>query len=237
MAKAAVPPRLEQPGTWEQIFLEEGQVLLTAKAQWPRLWEGSPGLRRVSRYYDHLARQWQKRWEGPLLAQARTRVPEIGRPWTVSLTYQITLFTHQILSLWWEAREDTGERRPKRIRQGDVWLLPQGVPVLPGELFAPLGKSWRKAVLAEVERQIAERLQIGESLFREDWSQRIGPALSNEGFYLTEEGPWLFYPVEAIAPALEEFPTFPLASLLPQEPEEGQDPPEAQEEQAENEIL
>lgn len=237
MAKAVVLPQLEQPGVWEQVFREEGREILTAKAHWPRLCEGSPGLRRVSRYYDHLVKQWQKRWEGPLLTQAKAMVPEGGRPWTVSLRYEITLFTPQVLSLWWEVSEDTGERRPKRIRQGDIWALPQGVPVLPGELFAPLGKSWRKAVLAEVERQIAERLQAGESLFKEDWLQRIGPALSSEGFYLTEEGPWLFYPVESIAPALEDFPTFPLTSLLPPEPEEEQGQPTAQEAQTENKIL
>lgn len=222
MAKSVVQPRLEQPEVWEQIFREEGREILTAKAHWPRLCEDSPGLRRVNRYYDHLARQWQKRWEGPLLTQAKATVPEGGNPWAVSLQYEITLFTPQVLSLWWEVGENTGERRPKRVRQGDIWALPQGVPVLPGELFAPLGKNWRKTVLAEVEKQITNRLQIGESLFKEDWPQRIGPALSSEGFYLTAEGPWLFYPVESIAPALEDFPTFPLASLLPPGPEENQ---------------
>lgn len=233
MAKAVVLPQLDQPGAWEQVFRDGGRELLRATAHWPKLAEDSPGLRRVNRYYDHLSRQWQKRWEGTLLPQARAMVPEGGRPWSVSLTYQITLFTPQILSLWWEVREDTGERRPKRVRQGDIWALPQGVPILPGELFSSVGKGWRKAVLAEVEKQITARLQEGESLFREDWPQRIGPALSSEGFYLTAEGPCLFYPIESIAPALESFPTFSLASLLLPGPEEEQNPPAFQ---AENKI-
>ena len=227
MAKTAVQPRLEQEGIWKQVFQAEGRELLTAEARWPQLAEDSAGLRRINRYYGHLARRWQKRWEGPLLDQAKTAETG-GKPWSVSLGYEITLFTPQVLSLRWEVREDTGERRPRRVRQGAIWVLPQGTPVLPGEIFAPLGKGWRKAVLASVEEQITARLRAGESLFREDWVQGIGRHLSNEGFYLTPEGPWLFYPVESIAPALEGFPTFALSSLLPRQPEEAQNPASGQ---------
>ena len=228
MANGGVQPRLEQEGTWEQIFREEGQTVLTAEARWPRLAEDSHGLRRINRYYDHLVRQWQKRWEGTLLTQAKAAVAEGGRPWSVSLSYEVTLFTPQLLSLWWEVREDTGARRPKRVRQGDIWALPQGTPVLPGEIFPSLGKGWRKAVLAEVGRQITHRLQVGESLFWEDWEQKIGGQPISERLYLTPEGPWLFYPIESIAPALEGFPTFSLSSLLPQGAEGTESPPPSQ---------
>lgn len=233
MAKAVILPQLEQPGAWEQIFREEGLEILAAEANWPRLAEDSSGLRRVNRYYEHLAQQWRARWEGPLLSQAKATVQEKKQPWSASLRYEITLLTPQILSLWWEASEEVGERRPRRVRQGDIWALPQGVPILPGEFFTFLGRSWRKSILEEVDRQIREQLKTGESLFKEDWPQGIARHLSLEGFYLTEEGPCLFYPVESIAPALEGFPAFSLAALLPQGPEEEQNPSIAQ---AENKI-
>lgn len=228
MAKAVILPRLEQAGVWKQAFREDGREILTAEARWPRLAEDSPGLRRINRYYEHLFGLWRKRWEGPLLTRAGAGAREKGAPWSVSLRYEITLFTPQIFSLWWEVGENTGARKPKRVRQGDIWALPQGTPILPGELFAPLGRHWRKAVLAEVERQINARLRVGESLFMEDWPQGIARHLSPEGFYLAEEGPFLFYPMESIAPALEGFPSFSLSSLLPQPSEEGPPPSPAE---------
>lgn len=233
MAKAAVQPAMDRDGVWEQTFREGSREVLILKARWPRLEENSPGSRRINRYYEHLARRWRKRWEGPLLTQAKDLAPDGAKPWSALLSFEITLFTPQVLSLWWEVSEDVGERRPRRVRQGDIWALPQGTPILPGEVFASLGRSWRKSVLSEVDRQIRERLKAGESLFKEDWPQGITRHLSPEGFYLTEEGPRLFYPMETIAPALEGFPTFSLAALLPQGPEEEQTPPTSQ---AENKI-
>lgn len=228
MKKVTAPPRLEQPGTREQTFREKERTLLALNAKWPRLEETSSGIRRVNRYYDALARRWWKRWEGPFLAYAKEEPLSGSRPRSASLTYEVTLFTPQVLSLRWEVVEDPGEGRPRRVRQGDIWALPQGTPILPGEVFAPLGRLWRKTVLEEVGRQINARLQTGESLFREDWPQGIARYLSPEGFYLTGEGPRLFYPVEAIAPAFEGFPDFSLASLLPQgqDQDPGHDPAE-----------
>lgn len=221
MAKAVVQPRLEQAGNWEQAFRDGERELLRAKAQWPRLEEQCPGLRRINRYYVRLSVLWRKRWEGALLTRARTQGVE-GRPWSVSLTYEITLLTPTLFSLWWEVKEDLNESHPHRVRHGDIWAVPQGTPVGPRELFAPLGRSWKKAVLKVVEEQIQSRLQTGEFLFRENWSQALRQYFSEEGFFLTPEGPMLLYPVDTIAPSLEGFPTFSLSSLLPlKAPESG----------------
>lgn len=226
MAKAAIQPQLAQSGIWEQTFRDGARELLRARAQWPQLEAQCPGLRRINRYYTHLFTQWRRRWEGPLLILAKTQGTE-GSPWSVSLTYEVTLLTPTLLSLWWEAKEELGAGRPRQIRRGDIWAIPQGTPVRPSEVFAPLGRGWKTAILNRVEEQILARLQTGEFLFKEDRAKALRHYLSEDGFYLTPEGPVLFYPMETIAPALEGFPSFSLSSLLPQAAPE---PPVSQEE-------
>ncbi len=43
----------------------------------------------------------------------------------------------------------------------------------------------------------------------------VSKRFSPRRFYLTEDGPVVFYPVESVAPAMEGFPSFSLAELLP----------------------
>lgn len=216
MAKTAVQPQLAQSGTWEQTFRDGTRELLRASAQWPQLEAQCPGSRRINRYYTHLFAQWRRRWEGPLLSRAKAQDTE-GKSWSASLSYEVTLLTPTLFSLWWEAAEEVGEGRPRRVRQGDIWAIPQGTPIGPRVFFAPLGRGWKKTVLEAVEDQIQSRLQTGEFLFKENWSQALRQYFSEEGFFLTPEGPMLLYPADTIAPTLEGFPTFSLASLLPEE--------------------
>lgn len=212
MKKAAVELRLGRPGYAEKEFREEGQRLLTVTAKWPRLEGTAPGLKRVDRYYDALAARWLQRWEGSLAEQAKAARPE--RPWSASLDFTVTLFRDGLLSLYLDAVEDVGQRRPRRVRQGDVWALPSGAPLTLRELL-PRRRRWRGAVLEEVRRQIGERVQSGESAFYEDWPALAAKRFSPRRFYLTEGGAVVFYPVESIAPAMEGFPAFPLGGLYP----------------------
>ena len=166
---------------------------------WPRLEGTSPGVKRINRYYDALADRWRRHWE---------REPGLR----AGLTYQVTLLTEELFSLWWEATEDRGERRPRRVRQGDVWRLPWGEPVTLRELL-PRRRWWKGPVLDEIRRQIGSRVQAGDSLFYPDWLSLASRRFCPSRFYLTEEGPVVFYPMETIAPALEGFPSFSLRAL------------------------
>lgn len=197
----------------EKTFSENGVPLLTVRIEPLPLEEHSRGERRIARYYRELIRQWYRRWEGSLLTRAKIAAP--AQPWQVSLRYQITLRTPQYLSLLWEVTEQADTRRPRRLRQGDIWLLPLGVPLSPTALFAPLGVHWRTTVLKEVERQINTRLQSGDCVFFEHRDSALRRYLRAEGLYLTEEGIQLFYPPCTIAPAFEGFPLFSLSELLP----------------------
>lgn len=215
MKKELPAPALGEDGVLTNSFRDGDETLLTLQARWPRLEGDWPGARRINRYYEALADRWKRRWEGPLLAQARSEREAGSRPWEVRLDYTLTLLRQDCLSLYWEVSEDVGRRRPRRIRQGDVWRLPQGLPVTLRELLPPR-RWWRGPVLEEIRRQIGERIQAGEALFLEDWPSLVSRKFSPGRFYLTAEGPVIFYPVESIAPALEGFPTF-LWKTAPQE--------------------
>lgn len=221
MKKPPVPPALAEPGHCEKVFREGEVTLLTVRARWPRLEETSPGIRRLNRYYAALADRWLKRWEGPLQARARAVLAEGGAgmetlPWSASLDFTVTLFQDGVLSLYLDTVEAVGTRRPRRVRQGDAWLLPSGVPLTLRELL-PRRRWWRGPVLEAVRRQAGRQLQAGEAVFYDDWVKLMSKRFSPRRFYLTPAGPVVFYPVESVAPAMEGFPAFSLAELLPRE--------------------
>jgi len=213
MKKTPAAPALAPAGEYRRTLKENGRTLLAARARWPRLTGEGPGVRRVNRYYEALADRWIKRWEGPLLERARS-APEGSPPWEAALDFTVTLFREDLLSLWWEAREAAGGSRPRRLRQGDVWQLPAGVPVTLRSLLPPR-RWWRGPILEEIRRQVGQRVNSGECIYYEDWPQLVSRRFSPSRFYLTEEGPAVFYPMESIAPTLEGFPTFSLAALVP----------------------
>lgn len=212
MKKASAVPALGRAGTYEEVFREEGRSLLAVRARWPRLEGEGPGFRRVNRYYESLAGRWKARWVGPLLAEARARPDPETPPWTATLDFTVTTFEGGLFSLYWEVTEEVGARRPRRVRQGDVWRLPEGLPITLRELLPPC-RWWRGPVLEEVRRQIGERIHAGEAVFYEDWPGLASRKFSPGRFYLCPEGPVVFYPVESIAPAMEGFPSFSLRAL------------------------
>lgn len=221
MKKPPASPALAEPGCCEKVFQDDGVTLLTVHARWPRLEETSPGARRINRYYDALADRWLKRWEGPLQERAKAVLAggggELGTlPWSASLDFTVTLFQDGALSLYLDTVEATGQRRPRRVRQGDAWLLPAGIPLTLRELL-PRRRWWRGPVLEAVRRQAGRQLQAGEAVFYDDWVKLLSKRFSPRRFYLTPAGPVVFYPVEAVAPAMEGFPAFSLAELLPRE--------------------
>ena len=216
---------LATPKTYEEVFRDGERVLLTLHARWPQLEETCPGCRRINRYYDALAQRWKARWTGPLLADAKAGAGPETPPWEAGLDFTVTLFEGALFSLYWEASEEVGLRRPRHLRQGDIWQLPQGTPLTLRELL-PRRRWWRGPILEEVRRQIGQRLQTGESLFYDGWPSLASREFSPGRAYLTPEGPVVFYPVETLAPALEGFPSFSLKALVPPDGDLPSDPEE-----------
>lgn len=214
MKKEGPELRLAPPKTYEEVFRDGERVLLTLRSRWPQLEESCPGCRRINRYYDALAQRWKERWTGPLLADAKAAAGPETPPWEARLDFTVTLFQGELFSLYWDVWEDVGRRRPRRLRQGDIWQLPQGTPLTLRELL-PQRRWWKGPILEEVRRQIGERLRREEALFYDGWPSLASRKFSPGRAYLTPEGPVVFYPVEALAPALEGFPSFSLKALLP----------------------
>lgn len=209
MEKELSAPCLSQPGTCQEVFQDGERVLLTVSARWLQLEGDSPGVRRINRYYQSLSEAWKRRWAGPLLERAKAAATPDSPPWEARLDLTVTLLSQELLSLRWDVVEDVGLRRPRRLRTGDTWLLPQGTPVTLRELLPPR-RLWKKGIVEEVRRQIGRRVEAGESVFYEDWHSLAARKFSPGRFYLTGDGPVVFYPVETIAPAMEGFPSFPL---------------------------
>ena len=229
MKKTPTAPAPAQPGAYRQVFREGEAVLLTASARWPQLEETSPGARRVNRYYNALFDRWRRRWEGPLLEQAKAAAGPEMPPWSASLDFTVTFFSPEVFSLYIDITEDTG-KRPRKLRLGDIWALPAGVPLGLRELL-PRRRWWRGPMMETIRAQVGERLRTGESIYYEDWPKLVSTHFSPQRAYLTEEGPAVFYPPETIAPSIEGFPTFSLAALCPAPP-----PPPPPQEDAERAL-
>ncbi len=211
MKQELSPPRLLDPGHYEEVHRDGDRVLLTIRADWPRLEETAPGLRRINRYYERLAQKLRERWEGELLIRARAEATSSTPPWEVSLGFDVTLLTPELFSLTWTAAENLGGERPHTMMEGDVWSLPDGLP-LPLSHFFP-ARCRKQHIISEISNQIQARLATGESLFYEDWLHRLHAHFSPRHFFLSSAGPVLFYPTKTISPAIEGFPSFSLSSL------------------------
>ena len=82
------------------------------------------------------------------------------------------------------------------------------MPLTLAELF-PAGFRWRRWVLEEAARQLRARQASGESRFWPGLESAAWPAASiRSGFFLTEEGPSVFFPLYALGPYVEGIPTF-----------------------------
>ena len=201
---------------WERTLFWEEEPVLTLSLRRPKLPEDTPGLRRMERYYRQVAEQWKARWEGPLYAQAQAAAGQARqssrpfRPWEATLTFTVTYRQEGLLSLYTDTFEYTGGVHGLTVRRGDTWQVPSGIPRTLQSFFPPRAR-WRSQIYGEIRRQIQARIHSGESLFADDWEQRLVPEFDPERFYLTPNGIAVFYPLYAIAPYAEGIPVF----LLP----------------------
>lgn len=201
--------------TWSQTLEREGEPVLELSMVLPAPEETGPGGVRMARYYRRLGELWRARWTERLYPRACAALEEARagsrpfRPWRASLTYRAAWSDEELASLWVDATEVRDKGRPLTVRTAGTWRRETGdllrLPeVLPGR------KGWRRQVLEEVRRQIGARLASGESLLYADAAERAAAQFSPRRFYLTEEGPVLFYPMYALGSPAEGIPVFSL---------------------------
>lgn len=207
-----------QPNRWVQQLKQEGRTVLKLSISLPRLIGEGQGIRRINKYYAQLADQWRGRWSGSFYQQACAAELESlsasrpFQPWEVQVEYTLTRQTPDLLSLYWDAYENTGNAHGYTSRHGDTWQISSGAPLLLRSLLSP-SRRWHAEVLEEIGRQIKQRVATGEGLYFEAWPTLLRKRFCSDRFYVNEEGPVLFYPLYAIAPYAEGIPVFSLASL------------------------
>ena len=201
---------------WKQekrVMTLEKVPVLELSLSWPQAVNGGRGGERISRYYRRLAQAWRSRWGretywNACLALARCRERgEPFHPWAVQLSGQVAFLDGSALSIRMDARETRGDGRPLQVRTGDVWRLPDGVPVPAGECL-PGGRRRRRQLLQQLIAQGEGRRAAGDCFLDGDFAQKLPRALSSRRCCRTPEG-WEFYiPQCLLAPAAEGVVTF-----------------------------
>lgn len=222
--KQLLGPVPVKPVVWKRVLKWEGESVLTLSLRRPSLPGETAGERRVERCYARLEERWRERWEGALYKQACAAAAESRaqsrpfRPWEAVLDYTLTLQTDTLLSLYLDAYEYTGGAHGMTTRHADTWEPRTGTVRTLGSFFPPR-RRWRHLVLLDMQAQARKRIASGESLFFDDWQERMAREFCADRFYLTQEGIAVFYPLYTIAPYAEGIPVFvlPMPGQNPQE--------------------
>ena len=201
---------------WSQTLEREGEPVLELSMVLPEPEGSGPGAVRLARYYRRLGELWRVRWSALLYPRACAALEETRagsrpfQPWRGALTHRVTWTGGRYTSLYVDVTEARGRSRPLTVRSSGTWRVRCGTPVALPEVL-PSRKNWRRWVLEMVRRQVWERLEGGESLLYPDAAERVAAQFSPRRFYLTEEGPVLFYPMYALGAPAEGLPVFSLA--------------------------
>ena len=183
-------------------------TVLTYRMSWPQAAGEGRGLRRISRYYDRLAAAWRRRWERdiywrPCLDLARRREAGLPfRPWSGTLSGEVTAREADLLALRMEAREIWGDGRTLCVCWGDVWDLEAGAPC-PLSRVAGGRRGWRTRLLEQAVRNGRERREAGDCFLDPGWEGLLRRRLSRLSFCLTPDALELLLPQCAAAPAAE----------------------------------
>ena len=77
-------------------------------------------------------------------------------------------------------------------------------------LAAPHRRGWKRRLLTLAAQEIQRQETAGYARYLDGWLRRLRQQFNPMRFYLTPEGLAFFYPMYAIAPAMEGIPVFTL---------------------------
>lgn len=211
----AVPNALEfRPDSWAHTYCWEEEPVLTCALSLPVIDRpGGPSARRVSRYYARLARWLRSQWEQqafPAACAALRTVREASlpfHPYRESVSFQVTRNSGGLFSLYWDSSWDDGGPQGMTARWGDTWDLASGCPLSMADFFPPRAEPER-LLPPLAERQAAEAMDAGVSLFHPDYPQLLRSRFDRKRFYIDEHNLFFFYPLRAVAPRAEGIPVF-----------------------------
>ena len=199
--------------TVERSFFWEEEPTLTCSLCLPQLTGEGPAIRRIQRYYEHLASRLLHHWERRLYPEACAEAEEARRasypfqPYENRIRFQVTCLRDGLLSLYWDDWLYIGGARGETRRHGDTWDLTSGVP-LPMAAFFPPKTKLRQTLVPIAIQQAETNLTAGTSLYYDDYPALIHRHFDKGNFYLTGDTLAFFYPLHSIAPYAEGIPTF-----------------------------
>ena len=203
-----------EPFTAEREWTVEGIPILSATVSLPQPVAATDKVaRRIRRYYQLQGRSFLRYCESWLFPQATAEyhaalLTSAPLPhFHADLTYRVTYNEGGLWSLYTQSKETSLPGRPLLSRRGDVWDLAVGYPV-PISSFFPKHFAWRKKLLALAEQEIQRQEAAGIARYHEDWRKKLRKTLNGQNYYLVSEGLTFFFPMYAIAPAMEGIPAF-----------------------------
>lgn len=198
----------------ERTWTVEGIPVLTARITLPQPTETVTRLtRRIRRYYRTQARAYLRYCERqlfPMAATAYRTARENSTPLpdlTAELICCVTCNEGGFWSLYTQSREPSEDGRMMVRRWGDTWDLRTGYPVPLSHFFAA-HSGWKRRLLALAAKEIQRQEDGGCAQYLPGWRRRLRRYFNTMNFYLTPEGLAFFYPMYAIAPAVEGIPVF-----------------------------
>ena len=192
----------------KRVLTLEKVPVLELSLSWPQVAAGGREGERISRYYQRLSQAWRSRWGRETYWRAcldLARCREKGRPfhpWTAQLSGQVLFQDGETLSIRMDAREVRGDGRPLQVRTGDLWRLPDGVP-LPVAAYFPGKRRWRAHVRRKLKEQGEARRAAGDCFLDGDFDKKLRRVLSFRQCCRTPEGLEFYLPQCALAPAAE----------------------------------
>ena len=200
--------------TTEREWTVEEIPVLTAAVSLPEPVPAADRIsRRIRRYYQLQCRSFLRYCEAyllPLAAEEYRAALAASQPLPrlhAELSYQVTYNEGGLWSLYTQSREQGPGGQTALLRRGDTWDLASGYPVALPALF-PRRSGWKRRLLEAVEAEAARRAAAGVSQSHEGLRRRLRQYFNPQNFYLTGEGLAVFYPMYAIAPAMEGIPVF-----------------------------
>ena len=205
-----------EPFGAEREWEVEGIPVLSASVSLPQPVPAADKVsRRIRRYYQAQCRAFLRYCEKTLLPQAAAEyraalAASAPLPhFRAELSYRVTYNGGGLWSLYTQSREVTLPGRTLLSRWGDTWDLAAGYPV-PLKAFFPGVRSWKGTLLAFAAGEIARQEAAGVARYHDHWRQALRRHFNPQNYYLTEDGLAFFYPMYAIAPAVEGTPVFTL---------------------------
>jgi hypothetical protein len=129
------------------------------------------------------------------------------RQFEAYVNYTVSYNQNCFLSLYFDQYEYTGGAHGLTVRSSDTWNLQKSKRMELSDFF-PMGKDYREYLLQRIINSIHTEFSAGNSMYFEDYEQRVRESFQPNHFYLTEEGIAIYFQQYEIAPYASGIPTF-----------------------------